>query len=237
MSEFDGEQVNVVASILKDVYEGYIPLEAVFSPNEDGTYKISKKALNTALKIIDILHIFNPKEGITPNIPIDFAVSLNKEMEVVLSGTSKDAENNNVSNSKVKTPFTAAFNNSSKIPTVAKETLMFSTKEATTDVMIKESFVDTFAMEENIEDILAIMEEENLYLLTDENLVPCVPLAEDGMRGNDFTKGSKWKMIEEFDGATHSEGGIDIKLTDRGFTFAREDGDVLAENGLLIAKK
>ena len=192
-----------------------------------------------------MLHTFNPALGVKPEIPLSYVSSLNQGIEVILSSTSKNAEGENVSNIKVKTPLTLALNNSGKIASLSQDMTMYNPDAVVIEQLVKEAteytFDDTVELEDgDIEDIIDMMIDDETLIYTDENNNPCVPTVpkvEEGMRGNDFTRGSKWTMIEEFDGATHSEGGIDIKLTDRGFTFAREDGDVLAVNGLLIAKK
>lgn len=62
--------------------------------------------------------------------------------------------------------------------------------------------------------------------------------AEKGFVTNNFTKNSKWKLIEEFDGKSHTQGGIDIKLTDKGFTFKNGNApEIKAKFGLLIPNK
>ena len=62
--------------------------------------------------------------------------------------------------------------------------------------------------------------------------------AEKGFVTNNFTKNSKWKLIEEFDGKSHTQGGIDIKLTDKGFTFKNGNTpEIKAKFGLLIPNK
>ena len=247
LQEFSVEDVQAIERLLVAVYDNYIVSENIYNPSlqNEGKYRVNRKAVNTAIQVIDMLHTFNPALGVKPEIPLSYVSLLNQGIEVILSSTSKNAEGENVSNIKVKTPLTLALNNSGKIASLSQDMTMYNPDAVVIEQLVKEAteytFDDTVELEDgDIEDIIDMMIDDETLIYTDENNNPCVPTVpkvEEGMRGNDFTKGSKWTMIEEFDGATHSEGGIDIKLTDRGFTFAREDGDVLAVNGLLIAKK
>ena len=137
-----------------------------------------------------------------------------------------------------------ALNNSGKIASLSQDMTMYNPDAVVIEQLVKEATEYTLTTLSNledgdIEDIIDMMIDDETLIYTDRTIIlvflpflrwkkVCVVM---------ISLGSKWTMIEEFDGATHSEGGIDIKLTDRGFTFAREDGDVLAVHGLLIAKK
>lgn len=76
-----------------------------------------------------------------------------------------------------------------------------------------------------------INESEITY--TDEEGNPC---AEMGMRSSNFTKGSKWEIVKDLKGyPSHAQGGVDIKLGKDGFSFARGEGMIKAEHGLVLS--
>jgi len=67
---------------------------------------------------------------------------------------------------------------------------------------------------------------------TDEDLNLC---AKNGVRGNTFTKGSKWEIVEDLKGASHSNGGIDLQINSEGVTFKRVNGkQITAQDGVLV---
>ena len=67
---------------------------------------------------------------------------------------------------------------------------------------------------------------------TDEEGNPC---AEMGMRGSNFTKGSKWEIVKDLKGyPSHAQGGVDIKLGKGGFSFTRGSGQIMAAHGLVL---
>lgn len=52
-----------------------------------------------------------------------------------------------------------------------------------------------------------------------------------------FTPGSKWKVIKNFKGKSHDNGGIDINISDKGIAMSNKNGKFKAENGMLIDGK
>ena len=49
------------------------------------------------------------------------------------------------------------------------------------------------------------------------------------------TKGTDWKIVKDFKGQPkHSQGGVDIIISDKKVTMRRGDKDIKAEYGLLI---
>ena len=64
---------------------------------------------------------------------------------------------------------------------------------------------------------------------TDEQGNPC---AACGMGG---VKGTKWEIVKDFNGMPkHSQGGVDIMLTDNGVRIIRDGGEIECKNGLFI---
>jgi hypothetical protein len=74
---------------------------------------------------------------------------------------------------------------------------------------------------------------------TDENNKPCspggLPLAESGMQIAKFKKGGKWELVNEFKGASHKQGGIDIEISGGTVKSSRNGGNFEAANGLIVA--
>lgn len=68
---------------------------------------------------------------------------------------------------------------------------------------------------------------------TDENGLPC---AKNGLSSS-FSPGGSWEVIERFEGPSHSQGGIDIKIGSGGIKMSNKGGEVKAQFGLLIPNK
>lgn len=87
--------------------------------------------------------------------------------------------------------------------------------------------------------IIDKLTEEGIIDYTDEKGNPCKPgglKAEDGM--TDTVTGSKWKIVKDFKGMPkHSQGGVDISISDKGVSMRRGGVDIKAAHGLLIAAK
>ena len=67
----------------------------------------------------------------------------------------------------------------------------------------------------------------------DENDQPC---AANGL--TNATKGTNWKMVKDFKGMpSHSQGGVDISISDKGVSMRRGNSDIKAAYGLLIINK
>jgi hypothetical protein len=62
------------------------------------------------------------------------------------------------------------------------------------------------------------------------------PKAEKGAQFG-FTPGSKWKIIKDFKGKSHEQGGIDINISNDGIKMSTKNGKFKAENGMLIDGK
>ena len=62
------------------------------------------------------------------------------------------------------------------------------------------------------------------------------PKAENGAQFG-FTKGGKWKVIKDFKGASHENGGIDINVSGKGISMSRKNGKFKAEFGMVIGNK
>ena len=71
-----------------------------------------------------------------------------------------------------------------------------------------------------------------IKMVDDETGEPC--LAHGANFG--FTPGSKWEVIKEFKGKSHDAGGIDIVVGNGTIKMTGKDGDIKAENGLVISK-
>jgi hypothetical protein len=77
-----------------------------------------------------------------------------------------------------------------------------------------------------------LIEELNIVYL-DENNQPC---AANGLTNT--TKGTSWKMVKDFKGMPkHSQGGVDINISDKGVSIRKGSSDIKAQYGLLIPKK
>jgi hypothetical protein len=61
------------------------------------------------------------------------------------------------------------------------------------------------------------------------------PKAEKGAQFG-FTPGSKWKIIKDFKGKSHEQGGIDINISNDGIKMSTKNGKFKAENGIIIGK-
>ena len=59
--------------------------------------------------------------------------------------------------------------------------------------------------------------------------------AEKGLRGKEFTKGSKWTIVKDLTGyPSHKEGGVDLKFDTGGVKILRDGGEIIAKNGLIL---
>ena len=65
---------------------------------------------------------------------------------------------------------------------------------------------------------------------TDEEGNPC---AAKGLRNT--TTGTNWKIIEDLKGPSHKMGGIDLSIGPNGVSFKRNNSDIVAAHGLVIA--
>ena len=73
-----------------------------------------------------------------------------------------------------------------------------------------------------------IKESEITY--TDEDGKPCAKM---GLTNT--TKGTGWKIVKDFQGKPkHSQGGVDITISDKGVSMRRGGKDIKAKYGLLI---
>ena len=74
----------------------------------------------------------------------------------------------------------------------------------------------------------SVLREEITY--TDEDGNPCAKM---GL--TNATKGTGWKIVKDFKGQLkHSQGGVDITISDKGVTMRRGGKDIKAKYGLLI---
>jgi len=65
----------------------------------------------------------------------------------------------------------------------------------------------------------------------DENGNPC---AANGLKFTGFQFGGSWEIVKKFEGPSHSQGGIDIQLSDSGVRLSNKDGQVKAADGMII---
>lgn len=65
----------------------------------------------------------------------------------------------------------------------------------------------------------------------DENGNPC---AANGLKFTGFRFGGSWEIVKKFKGPSHSQGGIDIQLSDSGVRLSNKDGQVKAADGMII---
>jgi hypothetical protein len=73
--------------------------------------------------------------------------------------------------------------------------------------------------------------DESKITYTDEEGNPC---AKKGL--TNAIKGSNWKLVKDFKGKPkHSQGGVDISISDKGVSMRRGGKDIKAAHGLLIA--
>jgi hypothetical protein len=83
----------------------------------------------------------------------------------------------------------------------------------------------------SLEQLVGIDESKIIYV--DENNQPC---AANGLTNT--TKGTSWKIVKDFKGMPkHSQGGVDINISDKGVSIRKGSSDIKAEFGLLIPKK
>ena len=79
------------------------------------------------------------------------------------------------------------------------------------------------------DDIIKELISKGEITFTDEQGNPC---AACGMGG---VKGTKWEIVKDFNGMPkHSQGGVDIMLTDNGVRIIRDGGEIECKNGLFI---
>jgi hypothetical protein len=120
-------------------------------------------------------------------------------------------------------------NNSDDFPTLQELGLGHRNSE------IKEGVSELF--EQNPELANAVYEALGLNTIngseityTDEEGNPCAKM---GLTNT--TKGTGWKIVKDFNGQPkHSNGGVDITISDKGVTMRREGKDIKAKYGLLI---
>lgn len=58
--------------------------------------------------------------------------------------------------------------------------------------------------------------------------------AAEGLSPPTFNTGGTWEIIEEFQGASHAKGGIDIKIDSKGVSLVPHQGILKAENGMVL---
>lgn len=99
-------------------------------------------------------------------------------------------------------------------------------------IFVKEtSKVEIEITDEDIKELV----QSGAITYTDEDLNPC---AKNGIRGHNFTKGSKWELVEDLKGASHNDGGIDLQIGEKGVTFKKQSGtQITAEDGMLVPFK
>lgn len=92
------------------------------------------------------------------------------------------------------------------------------------------------------QEIIDKLIEQGIVEYLDEEGNPCVPnvggsgkiKAEDGL--TDTVKGTNWRVVKDFQGyPKHSQGGVDISISDKGVSMRRGNSDIKAKHGLLIA--
>lgn len=86
------------------------------------------------------------------------------------------------------------------------------------------------------DDVRQQMEEENEDLNRKCNGKGGTPKAKDGAQFG-FTPGSKWRIIKNFKGKSHDQGGIDINISKDGIKMSRKNGNFEAKNGVVINSK
>ena len=62
------------------------------------------------------------------------------------------------------------------------------------------------------------------------------PCAEMGLKTSNFQKGGKWKVVKQFKGSSHAQGGIDIEIGGGKVKLSNKKGKFEAKYGLVIPK-
>ena len=85
-------------------------------------------------------------------------------------------------------------------------------------------------IENNVDNIIQKLIDSGEITYTDENGKPCAKI---GLTNT--TKGTDWKIVKDFKGQPkHSQGGVDITISDKGVSMRRGGKDIKAKYGLLI---
>lgn len=90
-------------------------------------------------------------------------------------------------------------------------------------------YLDT--KKDSLDDLIDKLIREGVITAEDENGNTC---AESGLTTS--VKGSNWKIVKDLKGPSHKLGGIDLTIGNDGISFKRNNSDVKAKNGLLIAQ-
>ena len=84
---------------------------------------------------------------------------------------------------------------------------------------------------------------DNMSKEEKENVIDCkggskgsTPKAEKGAQFG-FTPGSRWKIIKDFKGKSHDNGGIDISVGKDGIKMSNKNGKFEAKRGCVINSK
>ena len=119
--------------------------------------------------------------------------------------------------------FLAWLRNGEEIPTVKKAKELLDIKQSTPEQIEANR-------KQEIADFVNKFIESGEITYTDENGNPCAKI---GLTNT--TKGTNWKIVKDFKGQPkHSQGGVDIIISNEGVSMRRGGKDIKAEYGLLI---